>query len=1538
MANNRESIACSNNCAFDHYVKSNCFSSYSDAHIATMRNALLNEQLREKYKDALAQLLGTKEFIDAFDRSFKEDTGNSLEESSIDDILDYLVGEGTNTFIGKYNDICSKDSSPIFKKYEHRQIKAYAKVLLGLEQAMNYNDRIDNATKMLGDKSEDINTMISAYKVFSKSIPAEHRQEVIGQIVSEIIMIVDNLQELKPNLSREDLLNGTFKFKIEENGKIIKKRMPTLSYVFYQAAINFRGYYEDGKQDGSLNSEGKALYETILNNDNVWKSLIVMAKGLLYDVDHIKFNLNEGFVIDEDPNEENAENPDGEYQSAEETGPEHWQLKSDTISAFDSMSKEVKSVLYKLTTGKIGILGLPKLCDAMTLHQNLMKLRLDSFCTNSDEFITCLRAVGTSWGEELADILEEDPYKRSAVFTQYKKNHTTYSYHSLTRKWVDGGWKTLLYREKSGLSKALLVNVYKSGYSDIDVNNTRCIFDTNGNIDPTSGVYKTFKNTLTIGDVDSADSIWDDTDKIYNASKIFSADSEIESKREFINFINDSFNLHMKEDDKNIVLNNATEYRNFCLNLHSILNKLFKPNGARYVNIEGLLDNSNTKKAYRNFLAAARHSISIVDATSTIEPTFRYNKGSYMANTIANALGDTLERIGKAVVESINAKSTERLKEFLRDNYLDKCPIYATKVGDEYEIHNYWLEQMYNATLEDLQNPESWINRFINDTTRGLGTKDRPFENFVETNNYLYTLGEYLVKYTETEGKIGVVPLFVTGDSNASRFLDVPILEASEVEERMLDVAKSELKRMAMFKEIEKFCTDNNYQLSDAISKNKNKFTLLKFLNDINDFGALGNSSVLDYYQKIQKAKAEAIDNNTRLEAENKESEFDRILIEAIKEGLHKSYDKFCDELESREILLKDADDKAWLNAEKLYVNDSRTSNISFYDKPGSRYEGKVYEYFLNQKFHNMQQFQFFTVDPGFYDGTNDMQKRYKELIASGEVLDLTAIDPTTGKKVDDNNGCENTIYLQEQKLNSNEGDQEDKDFMAALEKNKPGSSANYTSNTLTDGQGYRSFNSYRKLMIMRGLWTKEAEQVFQIIKEARKAWRTNPNISEEARKGIPVLTPAQLDKIHRLNVVFQPLKPFYFGYEYIEGAMIPVQHKYSELPIIPELMVGVNPKLANLGWAMETHKDAHGNIAPIDLACFTSVVKVGCFGGVDIRSCENLNQLNDVFSSAYIHKLPLNGWRQQSNVPNHSDCSRARGTQLMKHGYGCIDKNKTYIYSFLAPFAGQSIKITEDVSIEVGDKGSITGNQLMHLYNALGSVGYINSSIKLMQKFDSPQKLSEILCEMALMDSRSPQDTVLSYELDENGEFIMSPSEGQRAFDNMASLLSKLRKEVNKQRMKGGSMVQASAYGMDDVLKIHVNKGKDNIIYADCARTFDYSITDHKGRQIKLDYFDFVDPKTGMLLGVGENKNKGVEPADANPEEGKYYGWNTKLGVMYPGILDNIAYRIPTELDYSIINLKAKRFFHPAQGGIIMVPSQFTTIAGFDFKQYWSH
>lgn len=58
-----------------------------------------------------------------------------------------------------------------------------------------------------------------------------------------------------------------------------------------------------------------------------------------------------------------------------------------------------------------------------------------------------------------------------------------------------------------------------------------------------------------------------------------------------------------------------------------------------------------------------------------------------------------------------------------------------------------------------------------------------------------------------------------------------------------------------------------------------------------------------------------------------------------------------------------------------------------------------------------IQQLQMMTIDPSFYKGTKDLQKRYKEIHAPGSALSVEAIDPFTGERYS-NDGIERDSLL----------------------------------------------------------------------------------------------------------------------------------------------------------------------------------------------------------------------------------------------------------------------------------------------------------------------------------------------------------------------------------------------------------------------------------------------------------------------------------------------------------------------------------------------
>ena len=189
----------------------------------------------------------------------------------------------------------------------------------------------------------------------------------------------------------------------------------------------------------------------------------------------------------------------------------------------------------------------------------------------------------------------------------------------------------------------------------------------------------------------------------------------------------------------------------------------------------------------------------------------------------------------------------------------------------------------------------------------------------------------------------------------------------------------------------------------------------------------------------------------------------------------------------------------------------------------------------------------------------------------------------------------------------------------------------------------------------------------------------------------------------------------------------------------------------------------------------------------------------------------------------------------------------------------------------------------------------------------------------MTINNTRESKDNLNGYELTPEEMFLVPLFEGGIEHDTAAFLLSLFKKQVNKQKILGGSAVQASAFGIngyteDNNLQFEYEtdkNGKLNIIGAQCEMPFDLSYTDAEGNIVKLKFEDWCN-------------------ADGTLKQGEK---DSLLEEQFPGITKFIAYRIPTEAKYSMLNLRVVRFTQKVDGGgTIKVPAQGTTIAGFDF------
>jgi hypothetical protein len=286
--------------------------------------------------------------------------------------------------------------------------------------------------------------------------------------------------------------------------------------------------------------------------------------------------------------------------------------------------------------------------------------------------------------------------------------------------------------------------------------------------------------------------------------------------------------------------------------------------------------------------------------------------------------------------------------------------------------------------------------------------------------------------------------------------------------------------------------------------------------------------------------------------------------------------------------------------------------------------------------------------------------------------------------------------------------------------------------------------------------------------------------------------------------------------------------------------------------------------------------------------------------------------------------------------------------------------------SRDVGPTSGRGGANLCKFYNGLIVQNIIESFENLVEKLANNEELAPILQQMSLNNSRNTVYDLLNYALAiEKGEneeerlrdFLVPLCDPTTSKYTISTLISLFRNEVNKQIMCGGSAVQASAFGIeevvhDDAAKSHYKdihtpddgnlryvceykKDKNgnyvldengehipiNVLYAECEMPFDLYYTDESGKKVNLEYDDYCN--YDGTLKMAENEN-GEEISLLEKE--------------FPGILDVVAYRIPTERAYSAINMKIKRFSRKIIGGTIKVPSAGSTIAGFDFKLYLSH
>lgn len=1309
-------------------------------------------------------------------------------------------------------------------------------------------------------------TIAPSYRSLKKAFTAEERFNRVNMLSSMFSIVVDEIQKKNPHLSRKAIVEG-----YEENGHRKCGEFLILEKV-YDQLTQLQAVFK------AKNDEEKAdKINQVLSN---WAALTTFTRMKLRDTEGVKLGNKLEFAVDADETSYSDNNLSKLFDPSESVR-DSWQTSNGLESAFGSVGKQVRKLISTLPDMEVVDVTLPdgrvaqraqpkrddlnfvKMLDPVRVHQTILNMMRGITSENQMMKVFISPKTGmpkAPWMGPIIEALNNNPQLRAQFYTDFKKNFQPYSIIIEAKELISKGFKIfntkVLNAKEDLLGGQFLARIILGK----PLNEENSVYDNKGNVN-----FKNLKATI------ESINEWlkNDSDSlILGKNKFYTRGGSSIERRNFLYNALESLGIDIDTDTLSQIMTNSKDLRNLTnalkdLAQYAVTNSIYKQlESGEKISYKKLIKNKTSKEKESKFQEKVRKIHEVITKNREglrLENRVRYkdakgNNITLYSQVNPSYMGDKFDEIQSYV----NANDKEGLKTYLTNEYLDSPFFYY-----QGKVLNKWIEELLKCcdTPANISLIDTFAGQF--DYQRFLGTSDNSFENFTSKQHMI----DMFTHYKSDSGGTALFPVFILGDSGVSKYIRAKKYSKEEIMDGLYNCYIQEKRRQALVRATNKYLDDKNYKRIENFSDSENTFSILTFLNkDYKSFDG-----------KIGKYAEKLSENPTESEVRN-----------AISTYLDDSLINFKKKFE----------DLGLLKTFKGYVKEGdKTKEVTKYTYLGEsvteeNLDETLADFYNNVKFATINQLQLMTIDTSFYKGTKDLQKRYKEVHAPGSVLDVSAIDKNGNKYSED--GIERCVYFDDVNINAEETNKEFMEAIAAVHGKNSDIYNKYKKNTLTDGQGYRTLESYRKVMGMAGKWTEEMQDVYESIKSLRE------------RYGKEAIPSSELSKIAAKAVVFQPIKPYMFTHEKLplndtEKVIIPVQHKYAEAVLIPELLPK-DSKLRDMAYWMDEHK--------VDLIGSTKIVKVGCFGSTNISEATDSNSLNEALNKACVHQLSYSDYRIQTNVPEHINSSQLFGTQLRKLIMANIKMDDDHYKSYIGG----------DGTVNLGGthgKVNLNGRNLIAFYNSLIVSNILDSFDKFKGGISNVDEFSDKLIQNVINNSRESSDNILSYAV-EDGDFAMPLFEGGLEHDAAAMAFSMFKKIVNKQQIKGGSAVQVSAMGIkgyekDGDLK-YVTDGKDNILYAECEMPFDISYIDSNGKEISLNFEDYCN-EDGTLKTI---KVKGEEIP--------------LLEHRFPGSTDILAYRIPTERDYSMMNLKVKRFSHKTAGGTIKVPAQGTTIAGFDF------
>lgn len=1172
-------------------------------------------------------------------------------------------------------------------------------------------------------------------------------------------------------------------------------------------------------------------YKQILDN---WNDLVMDAANT-YSYDHgvimdVTTNDTEEDT-DNTPTDDDGNNQNEQIADEKEETPykEGWQVKVRELSAFESMTNQVRQAIGRIyrrgRNGDIIVddLGFPQKLQQSYVFAELISALRDM--TNAKQMIPMLEALQARkpWATQIVDAIKNDERLFTSFYRVFRKDYLN--------MWIQ------------------IESTAPDGSVTIKTHN---INKPTG----TAHYFDEWRDNFEYGIVLDEDSIYDHNGEIRL--------DKAELGLKLVDAVMDKFRgLKSKEEKQQVILENVES-------LHKLLSMLgisvtpdtlndiltFNVNFDSKAELPGSIVLSNLRTIFKDMPTN--------DGIKNGEPADLINIYGRAFNNIATAINNVEED----EVESSVRQGKKTLYAHTRPSYATtlvkklRSPEFKEFIESEYKPVDFLYDKeqgrWLNSLIDDLENDADARDKFNHIVVIEHNRKE--YEQWTPLETFLTLFNQYNAEPIKGGEGYAWYQMPLLSDATSAEFLRAKRVRKNYEEvllDKFADVVRQEYNRIITVKQrnntpnIKKIAY---YDMTDD-SEGGAKFHFFPKLNT-----EAFNKDGKTFFEQL----AEVADDTDA---------FNQRAKEAVQTIMNEDFIAALDNWASIGVF------------DRVDENNENSSFRYFKQRTRENIEAALREYYWNTTYMQSQIIQLMTTDLAYYGNYTNFTKRALEFHSPTEKLNTLA--KWNGEYVlasEDENGNvtvrpERVIYLTDEVKPSNwmknieeiidqkiaKGELTEYDKTVILKK--------WGDTNVTDAQAFRTLKSFRATQIAADMWSDDAETAYNNIRN--NTWTAKDFV-----------------------VLWNTRKPYLYTQvnqsDRVGGIMrLAVQHKNSEMIMLTQAIFGSilhqSGKLRGLSEFMENNN--------IDVAMFGTAVKVGGQGLIDLNGIEDAEKVKnklqkevyiegtDTINPEVVHECNWDDYGIQVATPEHGiNAPQLVGTQIRR-------------------LIGTDMGA--DAVFKVGNK-SLTRDQWRDYFNAVNTANIREAFEKLDKDFRDPKKISDLLISEIKSNSRYSNDLIEAVTLDENGQFnipIFDPSQSQKIQELLNSIV---KSRIVKQEINGGSLIQATAWALNEKDRPQIEWG-----------------TDKNGQEyIKYmeAYIACPDDRLYELL-LEDDGSININKKDS---KGNY--------IVPAKYREAIGYRIPTEDKYSMIPIKVKGFLPRQVGSVIILPEEITTTTGSDY------